>query len=222
MGTIKIVLADDHRIVRKGLKSLIEEELDFEVVGEASTGQEVLEQVEQKGPDVVVMDISMPRLNGFEATRRIVESNPDVEVLMLTVHDDKDYIFRSLEAGASGYLVKETAPEKLVEAIHTVNGGGAYLGSSITEEVVKRFRKGTEGKEESGVFDQLTGREKEILQLIAEGNSTKEIADLLYISTNTVSTHRKNLMKKLDLHNVAHLTQYAISKGLIEVKPKQE
>ncbi len=222
MGSIKVLLADDHQIVRKGLKSLIEAEIDLEVVGEAGTGREAVALTEQENPDVVLMDISMPRLNGFQATRRIIESHSDVKVLMLTVHDDKDYIFRSLEAGASGYLIKETAPERLIEAIHTVNGDGAYLGSSITAEVVKKFREGTNEGDASKVFDQLTGREKEILQLIAEGNSTKEIADILYISTNTVSTHRKNLMDKLDLHNVAQLTQYAISKGLVEVKPKNE
>jgi two-component system response regulator NreC len=222
MGSIKVVLADDHKIVRKGLRSLIEDEIDLEVVGEAATGREAIELTEEENPDVVLMDISMPRLNGFEATRRIMESRPGIKVLMLTVHDNEDYIFRSLEAGASGYLIKETAPERLIEAIHTVKGDGAYLGSSITAEVVRRFRKDTKGQDGIEVFDQLTGREKEILQLIAEGNSTKEIADLLYISTNTVSTHRKNLMEKLDLHNVAQLTQYAISKGLIEVKPKNE
>ena len=222
MSSIDVVLVDDHQVVRKGLKSIIEAELDLAVVGEASDGRKAVDLVARKQPNVVVMDISMPRLNGFEATRRIVESQTDVRVLMLTVHDDKEYIFRSLEAGASGYLIKKTAPEKLIEAIHTVNGGGAYLGSSITEEVVEKFREDTDRSGDREDFELLTSREKEILQLIAEGNSTKEIANMLYISTNTVSTHRKNVMEKLDLHNVAQLTQYAISKGLIEVKPKDD
>lgn len=216
MGSIKIVLAEDHEVVRQGLKTLIDREIDLEVVGEASNGKEAIDLTEENRPDIVLMDITMPRLNGFEATRRIFESFPDVKLLMLTAHDDKDYIFRSLEAGASGYLVKKTAADELIKAIHTVNGGGAYLGSTITETVVDRFKNqfGENGK--ASPFQSLTGREKEILQLIAEGHSTKEIADILHISKNTVSTHRKNLMKKLDLHNVAQLTQYAIAKGLIE------
>jgi DNA-binding NarL/FixJ family response regulator len=216
MGSIKVVLAEDHEVVRQGLKTLIEREIDLEVVGEASNGKEAIDLTGEKLPDIVLMDITMPRLNGFEATRRILESFPDVKLLMLTAHDDKDYIFRSLEAGASGYLVKKTAADELIKAIHTVHGGGAYLGSSITKTVVEKIKDQFEDSSKAGLFRDLTGREKEILQLIAEGHSTKEIADLLYISKNTVSTHRKNLMKKLDLHNVAQLTQYAIAKGLIE------
>mgnify|MGYP006306457479 CR=1 FL=1 len=216
MSSIKILLADDHEIVRKGLKSLIESELGLEVIGEASTGKKVIELARQKHPDVIVMDISMPRLNGFEATRRIVNDCPEVKILILTVHDDKEYIFRSLEAGASGYLIKKTAPENLIEAIRAIHGGGAYLGTSITEAVVKKFREGRKPSESTVSLGKLTGREREILQLIAEGNSTKEISDMLYISTNTVSTHRKNLMEKLDLHNVAQLTKFAITKGLVE------
>ena len=221
MSPIQIVLADDHKVVRKGLRSLIEQERDLEVVGEASDGREAYELTEELQPDVVLMDISMARLNGLEATRRIVDSFPEVKVLALTVHDDKDYIFRSLKSGASGYLVKKTAPDELLKAIHTVHGGGAYLGSSITEPVVEKFRSQSEQADEEGLFEQLTGREKEILQLIAEGHSTKEIAEMLYISTNTVSTHRKNIMNKLDLHNVAQLTRYAIEKGLLEVHPDE-
>ena len=216
MGSIDIVLAEDHEVVRKGLKSLIEREIDLEVVGEAGNGDEAVKLTEDKRPDVVLMDITMPRLNGFEATRRIVDSCPDVKLLMLTAHDDEDYIIRSLKAGASGYLVKKTAADELIKAIHTVNGGGAYLGSSITQTVVEKFKNQFGESNTTSLFQSLTGREKEILQLIAEGHSTKEIADLLNISRNTASTHRKNLMQKLNLHNVAQLTQYAIAKGLIE------
>jgi len=217
MSPIRIVLADDHQMVRKGLRSLIERERDLEVVGEASDGREVIELTEEERPDVVVIDISMPRLNGFEAARRITDSFPDTKVLMLTVHEDEEYIFRSLKAGASGYLIKKTAPDELLKAIHTVCEEGAYLGSSITKSVVEKFRAQSDLLEKEAPFERLTEREREVLQLIAEGNSTKEIADMLFISENTVSTHRKNVMNKLDLHNVAQLTQYAIARGLIEV-----
>lgn len=218
MSPVNIIVADDHKMVRKGLVSLIEENLNLEVVAEASNGKEAFTLTKEHSPDVVLMDISMPKLNGFEACQRITASCPGVQVLMLTVHNDKDFIFRSLNSGASGYLVKKTAPDKLIEAIHTVHHQGAYLGSLITEAVVEKFRKQNSLEDETRPFHQLTSREKEVLQLIAEGNSSKEIADMLYISKNTVSTHRKNLMQKLDLHNVANLTKYAIAKGLVELQ----
>ncbi len=191
--------------------------MELKVVAEASNGKEAYKFTEKEDPDVVLMDISMPELNGFEACQRITSSFPEVKVLMLTVHDDKDYIFRSLKAGASGYLIKKTAPDELINAIHTVHRHGAYLGSSITQSVVDKIRNNSNITNQTGLYEKLTSREKEILQLIAEGHSTKEIADMLYITRNTVSTHRKNLMQKLDIHNVAQLTQYAIAKGLIEV-----
>ncbi len=219
---IKVILADDHVVVRKGLATLIESEMDIEVIGEVSDGKEAIELTREAKPDVVIMDISMPNLNGLEATRRIKSEMPEVRVLALTVHSDDEYIFRILRAGASGYLLKKTAPDELISAIRTLHGGGAYLGSSISESVVQAFRERPSPWEAESKYDELTDREREILQLIAEGNTTKDIAEKLYISTNTVSTHRKNLMEKLGIHSIAGLTQYAIQKGLVEVEATEE
>lgn len=215
MNTVKILIAEDHTIVRKGLCSILKNEKDIDVIGEAENGKEAIKKVEELTPDVVVMDISMPLLNGLEATLQIKKRFPEVKVLILTVHSNEEYILEILKAGASGYLVKKAAPEELVAAIHAVSRGNSFLSPSISKSVIKKFLQvaGAEaGLEKSSL---LTEREREVLQLIAEGHSTRKIAEMLFISVKTVEAHRSHIMEKLDLHNVADLTRYAIRIGII-------
>ena len=215
MNTVRILIAEDHTIVRKGLCSILKNEKDIDVIGEAENGKEAIKKVEELTPDVVVMDISMPLLNGLEATRQIKKRFPEVKVLILTVHSNEEYILEILKAGASGYLVKKAAPEELVAAIHAVSRGNSFLSPSVSKSVIKKFLQvaGAEaGLEKSSL---LTEREREVLQLIAEGYSTRKIAELLFISVKTVEAHRSHIMEKLDLHNIADLTRYAIRTGII-------
>ena len=215
MGKIRVLLAEDHTIVRKGLRALLEDEPGMEVVGEAGTGREVVEKAEQLLPDVVLMDITMPDLNGLEATRRIKKRLPEIEVLVLTVHTNEEYIFQILRAGASGYVVKQAAPAELVTAIRAVQRGDSFLSPSISKRVIEEYVRQAKRTKEEEDYDPLTGREREVLQLIAEGHSNREIAELLHISVKTVDNHRTHLMEKLDIHNAAQLTQYAIQRGMI-------
>ncbi|MFA9452641.1 MAG: response regulator [Candidatus Aminicenantaceae bacterium] len=216
MKGIKVVLADDHTIVRKGLRSLLDDEGDINVIGEAGDGKEAIELVEQLKPHIVVMDIGMPVLNGLEATRRIIKKHPDTKVLILTMHTNEEYVFEILQAGASGYIIKKAAPTELVAAIRAVKQGESFLSPSISKKVIEEYlqRAGEEKWEDA--FDLLTDREREVLQLIAEGLSTREIAEKLFISTKTVETHRMHMMEKLDLHGTADLTRYAIRKGIVD------
>ncbi len=215
MMKIRVLLAEDHTIVRKGLLSLLEAEEDIQVAGEAEDGRQAVSLVKKIHPDVVLMDISMPKLNGLEATRQIKKILPDVKVLILTVHTDEEYVYQILKAGASGYLVKQAAVEELIIAIKSVYKGDFFLSPSISKTVIEEYiqKAKTSGEEDRFAF--LTGREREVLQLIAEGHSNKEIAYLLNISVKTVEAHRANLMAKLDIHTTAELTQYSIRKGLI-------
>ena len=215
MNTVRILIAEDHTIVRKGLCSILKNEKDIDVIGEAENGKEAIKKVEELTPDVVVMDISMPLLNGLEATRQIKRRFPEVKVLILTVHSNEEYISEILKAGASGYLVKKAAPEELVAAIHAVAQGNSFLSPSISKSVIKKFLQvaGAEaGLEKSSL---LTEREREVLQLIAEGHPTRKIAEMLFISVKTVEAHRSHIMEKLDLHNIADLTRYAVRTGII-------
>ncbi|MGB2905761.1 MAG: response regulator transcription factor [Candidatus Aminicenantaceae bacterium] len=216
MKGIKVVLADDHTIVRKGLRSLLDAEVDMDVIGEAGDGKEAIELVGQLKPHIVVMDIGMPVLNGLEATRRIIKKHPDTKVLILTMHTNEEYVFEILQAGASGYIIKKAAPTELVAAIRAVKQGESFLSPSISKKVIEEYlqRAGEEKREDA--FDLLTDREREVLQLIAEGLSTREIAEKLFISTKTVETHRMHMMEKLDLHGTADLTRYAIRKGIVD------
>jgi two-component system response regulator NreC len=216
MNGIKVVLADDHTIVRKGLRSLLDAEVDMDVIGEAGDGKEAIELVGQLKPHIVVMDIGMPVLNGLEATRRIIKKHPDTKVLILTMHTNEEYVFEILQAGASGYIIKKAAPTELVAAIRAVKQGESFLSPSISKKVIEEYlqRAGEEKREDA--FDLLTDREREVLQLIAEGLSTREIAEKLFISTKTVETHRMHVMEKLDLHGTADLTRYAIRKGIVD------
>ena len=220
MSPIKVLLAEDHTIVRKGIRSLLDGVADIEVVGEAEDGREAVEKVGQLLPDVVLMDNTMPILNGLEATRQIKKQFPQIMVLILTMHTDEEYIFQFLQAGASGYLVKKTAPKELVSAIKAVYRGDSFLSPSISKKVIEEYlRHGREtDTRQENRYTQLTDREREVLQLIAEGFSNKEIAEQLHLSIKTVGNHRLNLMEKLDIHNVSDLTKYAIRKGIISLE----
>ncbi len=211
--TIRIILVDDHHIMREGLKSLLMAQSDISVVGEAGNGRAALGLVRKLTPDVVVMDVSMPDMNGIDATCRIKEESPDIQVIALSMHSDKLFVEGMLKAGVSGYLLKDCLLEDLACAIYAVAKGGIYLSPKIAATVVKTYLHqltNSHGCEQAI----LTRRERETLQLIAEGRDTKEIASRLHISTKTVDTHRRKIMEKLDLHSIAELTKYAIREGL--------
>jgi two-component system response regulator NreC len=212
-----VLLAEDHTIVRKGLRALLDAETDIEVVGEAQDGREAIGKVRQLLPDVVLMDIAMPGLNGLEATRRIIEWYPDVRVVVLTMHTAEEYILQILRAGASGYVVKRAAPTELVLAVRAAHRGESFLSPSVSQPLIQEYIRQAATTTEGDSYDRLTSREREVLQLIAEGHSRKEIAELLCISTRTVETHRTHIMDKLALYSTAELTQYAIRKGVISL-----
>ena len=215
MSSIRVLLADDHTLVRKGLCSLLEGQAEIEVVGEAQDGREALQKCEQLHPDVLLIDIAMPGLNGIEAIRQIKQRFPEVHALVLTMHDDQEYIRRVLQAGALGYVVKQAAPTDLLLAIRAVYRGDRYLSPAIANKVLQDSIQGNEVWDETDCYDQLTPRQREVLQLIAEGHTTREMAVRLKISVKTVETHRANLMDKLDIYSTAELTQYAIQQGII-------
>lgn len=216
MGKIRVLLAEDHTIVRKGLRSLLQGQSGIDVVAEAEEGRQAVRLAEQLGPDVVLMDFSMPGLNGLEATRQIIERVPGTKVLVLTRHMNQEYVDRILEAGASGYLVKKSAPEELVIAIQAVQRGDSYLDPAIATTIIRGYLgKSKPGSEDR--YEKLTPRQREVLQLIAEGRANREIAAILHISVKTVENHRASLMKALDLHSTAELTQYAIRTGIISL-----
>ena len=208
--TCRILLADDHKIVRDGLKALIGKEAGMEVVAEADTGRKALQLSRKTNPDVVIMDVSMPELNGIDATKQILHDVPQVKVVALSMHSQRQFVEGMLNAGVSGYLLKDSAFEELIDAVRTVMTGRLYLSPDITGVVVSEYlRYRQTGGDHPQV--QLTLREREVLQLIAEGQSVKTIAEKLHISIKTVETHRSHIMHKLDLHTVADLTKYALS-----------
>lgn len=217
MARIRVLLAEDHTIVRKGLRALLDDESEIEVVGEAGDGRDAVQQVVRLRPDVVLMDITMPLLNGVEATRQIKAQVPEVRVLGLTRHENEEYIYQLLRAGAAGYVVKQAAPAELVEAIRAVTQGETYLSPSINPVVVEAYIRQAKEMVKKGPDERLTSREREVLQLVAEGRTNREIAQVLSISVKTVEHHRANLMSKLELYSAAELTQYAIRTGVIEV-----
>lgn len=216
MQTIKVLLADDHTILRQGLRSILEQQAGIEVIAEAENGREAVRIAEQMKPDVVVMDFSMPDLNGLEATRQIKQRIPQTKVLILTRHANQEYIKSILRAGASGYLVKKSAAEELVIAIQSVQRGDLYLDPSISITSIEEYLKPAEG-ETKPLEIKLTPRQREVLQLIAEGHPNREIASRLHISVKTVENHRANIMQKLNLHSTADLTQYAIRKKIVSL-----
>ncbi len=212
--TIKIILADDHQIVRHGLRSLLEAEHDMKVIAEADNGREVLRMARELSPQVIIMDISMPDLNGIEATRQILGENPEIKVVALSMHSDSLFILNMLKAGASGYLLKDCALEELVKAIRTVVGNRTYLSPGVSDIVVKDFVCSWSEAPDASAFSLLTAREREVLQLMAEGKTTNQIAECLCVSVKTVEAHRKQIMNKSGIHSVAELTKYAIRQGL--------
>lgn len=216
MAKIRVLLADDHAIVREGVKMILIKEPDIEVVGEASDGQEALDLVDRLKPGVVVMDISMPGMGGIEATQHVRERHPGVNVLALTMHEDESYVFKLLRAGASGYVLKRAAAQDLVQAVRAAAKGEAFLYPSVARKVVEDYLKRVETGEDRERYDGLTEREKEILTVIAQGLSNQQIAQKLYISIKTVQTHRAHILEKLGLHDRTELVRYAIRKGLIE------
>jgi len=217
MGKIKVLLADDHQIFREGIRLLLEKTSDIEVVGEADNGKEAVAKTGQLLPDVVLMDITMPELNGLEATRQIKEAHPQVKVLILTMHETDQYLAEMLEVGASGYVVKTTSSRDLLAAIRAVHQGDVYLYPSIARMLVGDYLQRVKSGEEKTSYDGLTPREREILRYIAEDRQNREIAQMLGISVRTVQTHRTNLMEKLGAHDRTQLVKYAIQKGIIKL-----
>jgi len=215
---IRLILADDHAVVRSGIRMLLEAQPDIEIVAEAESGRQAVDQVRKMKPDVVLMDVQMPELNGIEATQEIKKIAPETAVLALTMHEDDQYFFEMLHSGASGYVPKRAAPDELVTAIRTVARGEIFLYPSLATRLVQDYLKRADSGEQPLVYDDLTPREREVLVLIAEGLTNAEIADRLVISVKTVDRHRENIMRKLNMHNRIDLVKYAIRTGLIDLE----
>jgi two-component system, NarL family, response regulator NreC len=212
----RVLLADDHNMIRQGLRALIENEAGMSVIAEAEDGLEAIELAAELAPKIVVMDVGMPKMNGIEATRRIVEADPDIKVLALSMHSDKRFVKEMFAAGASGYLLKDSAFQELALAIRTLADDRTYLSPGVTDAVIKDF-VARRPEAETSVFSLLTGRQREVLQLTAEGMSTRDIAAELNVSVKTVETHRQNIMAKLEVHSIAELTKYAVREGLTSI-----
>jgi len=212
---IHIVLADDHVVMRNGLRLLLERQPDFEVTGEAADGRATVEICEAKRPDVVVLDIAMPQLNGIEAARQISTKLPQTAVVVLSMHSDEAYVLRALKAGARAYLLKDSAEADLIAAIRAVSEGKAFFSPSISKMLMDDYVRRLEQRGVEDSYELLTTREREILQLLAEGKSNKEVASILNLSLYTVETHRGNILQKLNLHSVPELILYAVRKGVI-------
>jgi two-component system, NarL family, response regulator NreC len=212
--SIKILLADDHTMMRHGLTKSFEQVKDIEVIGQATNGHSIIEMAKELSPDVIVMDISMPELNGIEATRMITRDYPEVKVIGLSMHESDKYVREMFKAGACGYLLKNCPFEELIDAIKTVYGGKTYISPSIGNMVIKDYAG--QSQEQESAFSVLSQREREVLQLFAEGKTTKQIASHLYISPKTVEAHRLRIMNKLNIDNIAQLTKYAIQEGLTQ------
>jgi two-component system response regulator NreC len=217
MKKIRVLLAEDHTIVRQGIAAVLGTENDMEVVGEASNGLEAVELAKKLVPDVVLMDIGMRHLNGLEATREIKKHLPSMKILVLTMYDNEEWIFQILKAGASGYLIKDSAMTDLTSALRAVYQGDSYLSPSISKRVIEEYIRKAELGEKKGVEDLLSGREREILQLIGEGNSVPQISNLLCISKKTVEAHKTHIMEKLNIHDKVGLIKYAIRSGLTKL-----
>lgn len=212
---IRVLLVEDHAIVRQGVRLLLDGQPDMEVVGEADEGGKALALVAQKEPDVVLMDLAMPGINGLEATTEIKRRWPDVQVIALTVHDNDEYFFQMITAGAAGYVLKGADPSELLEAIRTAHKGEVFLHPPLTTKLVRDYLRRARLGEVSDSYDALSEREKQVLRLIGEGQTTQEIADTLGIATSTVQTHRAHIMEKLNLHRRSELMKYAVRRGLI-------
>jgi two-component system response regulator NreC len=213
---VRILIAEDHAIVREGIRMILATQPDFEVIGEAADGAEALVLVDDLHPDVVVMDISMPGMNGVDATRAIRKTHPEVHVLILTMHEEESFVFQLLQLGASGYVLKRAAATDLVDAVRAASRGEAFLYPAVARSLVQDYLENVRTGRRSPRQDGLTDREREVLVLIAEGLTNAQIADKLFISVKTVQTHRTHIMEKLDLHDRGHLVRYAVRKGLIQ------
>jgi len=215
MSEIRLLLVDDHEVVRTGLRMLLESQSDIKILAEASTGAEAIQMAREFKPDVVVMDITLPDITGIEATRRLKERQPEIAVVALTIHEDEQYFFEMLQAGASGYVPKRAAPEDLITAIRAAFAGEIYIYPSLAKALVSDYLGRSRSDPQEASLEALTPREAEVLELLAEGLSNDEIAENLVISRHTVARHRENLMGKLNLHSRSELVKYAIRKGLI-------
>jgi DNA-binding NarL/FixJ family response regulator len=214
---INVFLADDHTAIRDGMSALIEVEQDIQVVGSAGDGRQAVQQIEKIQPDIVVMDIAMPELNGIDATRQISETCPAVKVIMLSMHDSSEHIYQALRAGAKGYLLKESAGKEVMTAIRSVNSGRRYLSERVQTMVIEGYISDQDVVPGKSPLDKLSSREREILQLVAEGKSSTEISEILFISPKTVATYRSRLMDKLAIHDVPGLVKFAIKHGLTTI-----
>jgi two-component system, NarL family, response regulator NreC len=212
---IRILLADDHEVVRDGVRALLEKQADMAVVGEAADGRQAAQLADDLNPDVIVMDVGMPNLNGIDATRRILAAHPQIGVVMLSMHQDESYVLRSLKAGAKGYLLKESLRSDILEAIRAVSQGRSFLTRKISRMMQEDYIQEMEQRGLEDSYELLTDREREVLQLAAEGKPNKEIAGALNISLTTVETHRTHILQKLGLHSVPELILYAVRKGII-------
>ena len=215
MARVTILLADDHTLVRQGLKKVLEESPEWDVVAEAGNGRDAVREAEEHHPDVAILDIAMPLLNGIEATRQITKRSPTTKVLMLTMHADEVYVTQVLKAGAVGYLLKDSADVDLLRAVDEVAQGRSFFSPVISRVVLDEYVKRLEEHEPADAYESLSTREREILQLVAEGKANKEIASLLFVSTSTVETHRAHIMEKLGLHSAAEIVLYAARRGVI-------
>jgi two-component system, NarL family, response regulator NreC len=215
MAHLRVLLADDHTIMRQGLRLLLERQPDITVVGEASDGRQCVELAEAENPDVVIMDVGMPNLNGIEAARQIVAKRPHVAVAILSMHSDESYIIRALKAGARAYLLKDSAESDLIAAIKAISEGKSFFSPAISHILVEDYMRELERKGAEDSYELLTAREREILQMLAEGKSNKEVANILNLSLYTVETHRTHILQKLNLHTVPELILYAVRKGII-------
>ena len=214
---IRVLLVDDHTILREGVRALLANEPEIVVVGEAGDGQEALDKVESLHPDIVLMDMVMPRMNGLEATGHIKRQHPEVKVLILSMYDDDEYVQQVIQAGASGYLLKGMAADDLILAIREVRAGSSFLNPAVAAKLIEDYVRRVRGDAADAGNEPLTVREREVLKLIAEGNTNQEIADVLCLSRKTVESHRANIMRKLDLHDVTELVKYSLRTGLIRL-----
>lgn len=215
MNKIRILLADDHTIMRAGLRLLLERQPDLLVVGETEDGRQTVMAVDSEKPDVVVMDIAMPNLNGIEATRQIAAAHPEIAVVILSMHSDESYVLRALKAGARAYLLKDSAEADLIRAVRTVREGKSFFSPAVSKTLLEDYVRQLQQRGEEDSYELLTTREREILQLLAEGKANKDVANLLNLSLYTVETHRAHILQKLDLHTVPDLILYAVRKGII-------
>jgi two-component system, NarL family, response regulator NreC len=215
MNPIRVLLADDHTLIRAGLRMVVSSQPDFIVVGEANHGREAVALAEQLRPDVVVMDVGMPSLNGIEACRQVHDSLPQTQVIMLSMHSDEGYVLRALKAGAKGYLLKDSAEADLASAIRAVTAGKSFFSPAVSKVLLEDYMRKLERAGAEDSFELLSPREREVLQLVAEGKSSKEVANLLELSVYTVETHRAKVMQKLKLHNIPELILYEVRKGIV-------